>query len=84
MEKAYGLCAPGGYADEHIAHYTRDELIRLFEGRGFTWEATRYILRGELILAFRKPPRPKEPKEELRARVGDQVDEEAALLASQP
>jgi glycosyltransferase involved in cell wall biosynthesis len=58
MERAYGLAAPGGYADEHIAHYTRDELIALFEGRGFKWEATRYILRGELILAFRKLPRP--------------------------
>ena len=54
MEKAYGLAAPGGYADEHISHYTRDELVRLFEQRGFTLEATRYILRGELILAFRK------------------------------
>ena len=43
------------YADEHIAHYTRRELIELFEGRGFRLEDTRYIHRGELILAFRKP-----------------------------
>jgi dolichol-phosphate mannosyltransferase len=68
MEKAYGFCAPGAYADEHIAHYTRHELITLFEGRGFTWEATRYILRGELILAFRKPPRPSAPP---RATIAD-------------
>ena len=54
-EKAYGVFAPGGYADEHIAHYTRDELIERFGKLGFTHEATRYILRGELILAFRKP-----------------------------
>jgi ubiquinone/menaquinone biosynthesis C-methylase UbiE len=54
MEKAYGL-VPGGYADEHIAHYTRDELVRLFEARGFACEGYRYILRGELIMAFRKP-----------------------------
>ena len=53
MEKAYGKVAPGGYAEEHIAHYTRDELIENFENRGFVHEATRYILRGELILAFR-------------------------------
>jgi dolichol-phosphate mannosyltransferase len=53
-EKLYGFFAPGAYADEHIAHYTRDELIRHFAARGFTHEATRYILRGELILAFRK------------------------------
>jgi SAM-dependent methyltransferase len=54
MEKLYGFFAPGAYADEHIAHYTRAELIGRFTALGFTHEATRYILRGELILAFRK------------------------------
>lgn len=55
MEKAYGFFKPGGYADEHIAHYTREGLLRHFASLGYTHEATRYILRGELILAFRKP-----------------------------
>nr|CAA9278280.1 hypothetical protein AVDCRST_MAG63-3417 [uncultured Armatimonadetes bacterium] len=54
MEKLYGWFAPGAYADEHITHYTRKKLIVTFEERGFTVEAMRYILRGELILAFRK------------------------------
>lgn len=53
-EKLYGFFAPGAYADEHISHYTRRGLIELFENRGFRLEHTRYILRGELILAFRK------------------------------
>lgn len=53
-EKLYGFFAPGAYADEHIAHYTREELVMRFEALGFTHEAARYILRGELILAFRK------------------------------
>ncbi len=53
-EWLYARLAPGGYADEHIAHYTRQELLDYFESRGFTHEATRYILRGELIMAFRK------------------------------
>ena len=53
-ERLYGWAAPGAYADEHIAHYTRQELIARFEAQGFTHEAMRYILRGELILAFRK------------------------------
>ena len=53
-EKLYGFFAPGAYADEHIAHYSRAELIGTFEAHGFTHEVTRYILRGELILAFRK------------------------------
>ncbi len=54
MEKLYGKVAPGAYADEHIAHYTQEELAKLMEGRGLRLEATRYILRGELIMAFRK------------------------------
>jgi dolichol-phosphate mannosyltransferase len=54
MEKAYKLAAPGGYADEHIAHYTHDELVETFQRRGFDLEATHYILKGELIMAFRK------------------------------
>jgi hypothetical protein len=53
-EKLYGWVAPGAYADEHIAHYSRKELVERFEARGFKLEAVRYILRGELILAFRK------------------------------
>jgi SAM-dependent methyltransferase len=57
IEKAYGVAAPGGYADEHISHYTRKGLLDDFARRGFTHEATRYILRGELILALRKPAR---------------------------
>jgi SAM-dependent methyltransferase len=55
LEKAYGKFAPGGYADEHISHYTKDELLQDFRERGFEHEATRYILRGELIMAFRRP-----------------------------
>jgi SAM-dependent methyltransferase len=54
-EKLYGMAAPGAYADEHIGHYTREELIARYTGMGWTHEDTRYILRGELILAFRKP-----------------------------
>jgi len=53
IEKLYGL-VPGGYADEHISHYTRDELVEIMAARGLLLEAERYILQGELILAFRK------------------------------
>lgn len=54
MEKAYGFFKPGGYADEHISHYTRAGLVRHFTGLGYELEDTRYVLRGELILALRK------------------------------
>jgi dolichol-phosphate mannosyltransferase len=55
-ERLYGTFAPGGYADEHIAHYSYRELVDRFEQRGYTLEDTRYILEGEMILAFRRAP----------------------------
>ena len=54
IERLYAALAPGGYADEHIAHYSRQELLDFFASRSFVHEATRYILNGELIMAFRK------------------------------
>jgi SAM-dependent methyltransferase len=54
IEKLYGL-VPGGYKDEHISHYTNSELIRLMGERGLRFEEERYILKGELIQAYRKP-----------------------------
>ena len=64
-EKAYRVFARGAYADEHIAHYTRDELLQHFSALGFTHEAHAdcEILRGELIMALRK----QQHHEELRA-----------------
>jgi ubiquinone/menaquinone biosynthesis C-methylase UbiE len=57
-ERLYGLFAPGGYADEHIGHYTRAELVARYQRLGYSLESVRYILKGELILAFRKPAAP--------------------------
>jgi SAM-dependent methyltransferase len=54
IEKLYGL-VPGGYKDEHISHYTNEELRRIMQARGLVFEEERYILKGELIQAFRKP-----------------------------
>lgn len=53
-EAVYQRVLPSAYADEHISHYSRKELLALFEVRGYKLEATRYILNGELILKFRK------------------------------
>jgi len=55
MERAYGFFKPGGYADEHISHYSYAGLVKYFTSLGWGHEGTRYVLRGELILAFRKP-----------------------------
>jgi dolichol-phosphate mannosyltransferase len=53
IEKLYGM-VPGGYKDEHISHYSNRELRQIMKDRGLAFEDERYILRGELIQAFRK------------------------------
>lgn len=54
LEWAYGKAAPNAYADEHITHYTHASLVAEMERRGMRHEETRYVGRGEMILAFRK------------------------------
>jgi len=54
IEWLYARLGPGGYADEHITHYSRVELLAEFMRRGFVLEAERSIVRAELTLAFRK------------------------------
>ena len=56
IEWLYKVLLPQAYADEHITHYTRQELIQEFVlERGYKLESVKYILKGELILALRKP-----------------------------
>ena len=56
IEWLYKILLPQAYADEHITHYTYQELVDEFVSkRGYTLEAVKYILKGELILALRKP-----------------------------
>lgn len=54
LEILYRLAAPGGYADGHIARYTRASLTALLAQRGLTLEEVRYVGRGEMILALRQ------------------------------
>jgi SAM-dependent methyltransferase len=56
IEWLYKVILPQAYADEHITHYTFDELYDEFVNkRGYNLEETHYILQGELILGLRKP-----------------------------
>ena len=56
IEWVYGKVAPGGgYADEHITHYTAGQLSNLLERRGFRVEGSRRICAAELILKARLP-----------------------------
>ncbi len=54
IEWIYGKLMPHAYADEHITHYTRQSLIEQLASYGFEPVACDYILRGEMILSFRK------------------------------
>jgi glycosyltransferase involved in cell wall biosynthesis len=62
IERIYGFVHPGGYADEHITHYTRDMLIDALTRRQLEVLEIRYIARAEIIIKARKPgqvePRP--------------------------
>lgn len=55
IEWLYKLLLPQAYADEHVTHYTFQELHdEMVTKRGYTLESARYILQGELILGLRK------------------------------
>ncbi|MFC1709874.1 glycosyltransferase [Candidatus Omnitrophota bacterium] len=54
IEWFYKRIVPGGYADEHITHYSKKELVRLMENIGFKLESCGYILGAELICKFVK------------------------------
>jgi len=49
IERIYGWIVPGGYADEHITHYTFKSLKELVESLGFRVIQHKYICRSELI-----------------------------------
>jgi SAM-dependent methyltransferase len=50
LEFLYARLAPGGYADEHITHYTQESLRRILESYGFQHQETRWVGGGEMIM----------------------------------
>ena len=61
IEKIYGFVHPGGYAHEHITHYTTEMLMRELTARNLTVESIQYIARAEIIIKARKPGRAAAP-----------------------
>lgn len=56
IERIYKLLLPQAYADEHITHYTFEDLYKEYvDKRGYILEGKKYILKGELILSLIKP-----------------------------
>ncbi len=58
IELVYGRVAPGGYAHEHITHYTQASLAALLQRLGFRVEQTAFILGAEMILRCVYEPEP--------------------------
>jgi glycosyltransferase involved in cell wall biosynthesis/predicted SAM-dependent methyltransferase len=54
IEPIYGWLMPGGYKDQHITHYTLDQLGEILTRHGIVIEETAYIARSEVILKCRK------------------------------
>jgi ubiquinone/menaquinone biosynthesis C-methylase UbiE len=53
IEWFYGKIVPGGYAHEHITHYTARQLVELLRSRGFAIDESRRICGAELIIKAR-------------------------------
>ena len=55
LEWMYGKVLEGGYAHEHITHYTRESLARLIKAHGFEVLDCKYVGYSEMIFKARKP-----------------------------
>ncbi len=53
-EKLYRFFAPGGYADEHITHYSFRSLSLLMKKLGYVIEDVKYVFQSEMIFLFKK------------------------------
>ncbi|MBI4400199.1 MAG: glycosyltransferase [Nitrospirae bacterium] len=55
LEWIYGKVHPGGYAEEHITHFTREELAERLRAAGYEILDCRYVGFCEMIFKARKP-----------------------------
>lgn len=54
LEWIYGRVSPGGYADQHITHYSRQNLSTYLQGKGFAVESVDYVGGSEMIFSLTK------------------------------
>ncbi len=54
IERIYERVIPGGYAEEHITHLTRDGMVNLVESLGTTYLGEDFILKAEWVGLFQK------------------------------
>lgn len=54
LEWLYARLSPGGYADEHITHYSLANLGPYLQGKGFAIEGVEYVGGSEMIFSLKK------------------------------
>src|ERR1700694_1540960 len=54
LQWRYGRLSPGGYADEHITHYSQANLGPYLQGKGFAIESVEYVGGSEMIFSLKK------------------------------
>src|ERR1700726_4826163 len=54
LEWLYARLSPGGYADEHVTHYTQANLGPYLQGKGFEVESVEYVGGSEMIFSLKK------------------------------
>lgn len=54
IERIYERVIPGGYAEEHITHLTRDGMVEMVESLGTTYLGEDFILKAEWVGLFQK------------------------------
>src|SRR5712692_6920704 len=54
LEWVYARVSPGGYADEHMTHYSRGNLGPYLQGKGFEIESVAYVGGSEMIFSLKK------------------------------
>ncbi len=55
LEKMYDFCRPLGYAEEHISHYTKQEVWDLLKEAGLKIKGYRSICNAEMLFLAQKP-----------------------------
>jgi len=58
LETLYRKATPGGYADEHITHYTRESLTSILSDLGFEIQRVCYIWGAEMVISAVKSENP--------------------------
>lgn len=54
IERLYHFFISGGYAEEHITHYSKSSLTKLLEAQGYALKEVHYIFGSEMILRLAK------------------------------